>query len=524
MQIRYCSRCNKQIPPGGPDEGRHFISGGKLLCPACYRKIPAEEHSGSTLVRGDAVTKPPTTKVAFRAPSSRVLTPAKRQPGVRPTSERASARRWPGAPLTIALIALAALLAIGAVVGLKAGCGSPRKPGEIGDAGQPLCTLKLDGAGKGRGRVEVSPPGGRYPAGTGLVLTALPEPGSRFARWEDGASGTENPKRLVLFGGLRVVAVFEPEGAGPPTAPSSEAGDGARVPLLDLKPARLINGGNDAVRLGVRVEDGGRTYEPCIAMERKSRKTPVVGFNLEGRYSTFECEFLQLGTGGAGVLEAVIAADGRVPFKSRELSGSCRLDVSGVQQLDLKCYAAAASSSTDGARLVWINPRLTRSGPSDSKPEPAPSQAKPIPAGAGISLLGLNPVQTVGSGKLLRFGERVEDGGRVRENCIVMAPPQYRTVVVAYHLGGRYSTFEAGLVQTGTDGDRRYEFIVYGDGKLLLKSYELDGSCRVDVAGVERLELKGYISLPPPEGSKCAWVDPRLLAVDEGAPQPAPAE
>jgi hypothetical protein len=49
MDILYCSRCNRVIPPGGLDEGRYFKLGEELICPKCYYKAKPGEHSGDTV-------------------------------------------------------------------------------------------------------------------------------------------------------------------------------------------------------------------------------------------------------------------------------------------------------------------------------------------------------------------------------------------------------------------------------------------------------------------------------------------
>ena len=53
MEIIYCSRCGIQIPPGGMDEGRRFLQGDSIVCPKCYRKLSAEDHSGQTIMVTD---------------------------------------------------------------------------------------------------------------------------------------------------------------------------------------------------------------------------------------------------------------------------------------------------------------------------------------------------------------------------------------------------------------------------------------------------------------------------------------
>jgi hypothetical protein len=48
MEIVYCTQCGKVIPPGGVDEGKYYARGDDRICPACYRKTAASQHSGGT--------------------------------------------------------------------------------------------------------------------------------------------------------------------------------------------------------------------------------------------------------------------------------------------------------------------------------------------------------------------------------------------------------------------------------------------------------------------------------------------
>jgi len=196
MDILYCSRCNRSIPPGGPDEGRYFKQGEDIICPKCYHKAKPHEHSGDTvpveplkdesLLGGSRITpavsnRPPrpTTRVGpaakQRKTSTRVM-PAARpasshvMPAARRPSSKGSARlksdrtssRWLRTVLVLLLVAvLGGLLAWGLSYSRRRGIehvgeggsrqgsggqphvGTPRHPGQT-DAGAP-------GAGPGSG-------------------------------------------------------------------------------------------------------------------------------------------------------------------------------------------------------------------------------------------------------------------------------------------------------------------------------------------------------------------------------------
>jgi hypothetical protein len=72
-------------------------------------------------------------------------------------------------------------------------------------------TVLLSGAGS----VGIDPPGGAYPGGTAVTLTAQPgSPSWRFAAWSGDASGTANPLVLGMDADKTVTAIFQPKGGG----------------------------------------------------------------------------------------------------------------------------------------------------------------------------------------------------------------------------------------------------------------------------------------------------------------------
>ncbi len=58
------------------------------------------------------------------------------------------------------------------------------------------------------GAVTNTPPGGTYPAGTRVVLTATPLPGYIFDHWAGDASGTSPVLTVIMDRPKNVVAVF----------------------------------------------------------------------------------------------------------------------------------------------------------------------------------------------------------------------------------------------------------------------------------------------------------------------------
>lgn len=58
------------------------------------------------------------------------------------------------------------------------------------------------------GHVELDPPGGMYPEGTVVTVTAVPDSGWRFVSWMGSLSGSANPDSLVMDAEKSIVATF----------------------------------------------------------------------------------------------------------------------------------------------------------------------------------------------------------------------------------------------------------------------------------------------------------------------------
>jgi hypothetical protein len=67
---------------------------------------------------------------------------------------------------------------------------------------------RLEVGTQGSGFVTLDPPGGVYPPGTQVTLTALPAPGHVFTGWDGDLTGAESPASLVMDRDLRVGAHF----------------------------------------------------------------------------------------------------------------------------------------------------------------------------------------------------------------------------------------------------------------------------------------------------------------------------
>ena len=60
----------------------------------------------------------------------------------------------------------------------------------------------------GSGSIQLDPPGGSYPAGTRVIVTALPDAGWQFKNWDGSLKGSRNPDTLIIATDEAVMAVF----------------------------------------------------------------------------------------------------------------------------------------------------------------------------------------------------------------------------------------------------------------------------------------------------------------------------
>jgi hypothetical protein len=85
----------------------------------------------------------------------------------------------------------------------------------------------LDVVVSGAGTVTLDPPGGSYPLGTAVTLTAIPQSGWYFSGWSGATSGAANPLGLVVDGDTAVTAQFNDAGS-----PGVSCGIGPELALL----------------------------------------------------------------------------------------------------------------------------------------------------------------------------------------------------------------------------------------------------------------------------------------------------
>lgn len=78
----------------------------------------------------------------------------------------------------------------------------------ISAAAPPPKTLTV--SVQGAGSVTLDPPGGAYPRGTTVTMTAIPDPGWNFDHWEGPTitGSTDNPQLITMYNNYSVLAVF----------------------------------------------------------------------------------------------------------------------------------------------------------------------------------------------------------------------------------------------------------------------------------------------------------------------------
>jgi hypothetical protein len=76
----------------------------------------------------------------------------------------------------------------------------------VGASFDPLYDLTVRTSGNGT--VSLNPPGGTYPAGTLVTVTAVPGGNFVFDRWSDDLSGSQNPETVTMDSDTSIRAVF----------------------------------------------------------------------------------------------------------------------------------------------------------------------------------------------------------------------------------------------------------------------------------------------------------------------------
>ncbi len=92
---------------------------------------------------------------------------------------------------------------------------------------QPVFGTSLHTTIAGSGSVILDPPGGTYPFGTGVTLSAIPQQGSYFGFWGNAATGNTNPLSFVITNSNPTIsALFQSLGSGQAALTVSPVGKG----------------------------------------------------------------------------------------------------------------------------------------------------------------------------------------------------------------------------------------------------------------------------------------------------------
>ncbi len=124
MEIVYCSRCGRQVPPGGIYEGRYYLVADEPVCMDCAEGMSESELTASTILKvptEERDRKRPTTKLVARVGAPDHEEPPPEMLDTMPGS-RGSGR---AARLAVLLLFLAAAVAV-AVTWMRGG--SPELP------------------------------------------------------------------------------------------------------------------------------------------------------------------------------------------------------------------------------------------------------------------------------------------------------------------------------------------------------------------------------------------------------------
>ncbi len=283
-----------------------------------------------------------------------------------------------------------------------------------------------------------------------------------------------------------------------------------QVYLADLEVEKVSNVSQGTVTIGKSVEVDGKTRAKCLVMKPGHYRLTSASYDLGGKYSMLLTGCKKRNFGAKDNVLFLVFGDGKEIFKAFKSKEGSPIKVAGVQELVLKCYGS--SKLPPGAGAVWVSPRLV-------KAEPKPVKPAALPAGqvylADIKLLKVS----ARSPKQYEIDGAFEVGGKSYPKCLFAAPVKFQAVRFAYSLGGRYASFEAETANSGTAGKKLFSFSAYGDGKKLYASYE-PGKVKLDVSGVNLLELKIYVANAPPAGARGVWVSPRLTRAETKSSEP----
>jgi hypothetical protein len=135
-------------------------------------------------------------------------------------------------------------------------------------------TFTLSVTPVGSGSVALDPPGGVYPSGTVVTLTATPGPGTAFVGWGGALAGSASPTTLLMGSHRAVTASFEPVGAS--VALQEVATGGASLSFVVSTSASLAAASGDL-------------YLAAVAFRPHGSVTDVSGLGLGWTQVTAQC-------------------------------------------------------------------------------------------------------------------------------------------------------------------------------------------------------------------------------------------
>ena len=171
-----------------------------------------------------------------------------------------------------------------------------------GTTGPPPSEATLTTSTVGQGSVVLDPPGGTYPVGTEVTLTAQAATGWTFTGWSGAVTGTTNPTSLVVQANATVTATFT----------ENTGGGSGTISLAQSVVGTAENAASVTTAQGVTAVPGQR-YLASIAMKPASGVTGVTGMGLTwtpvatqcaGRDQTAAAIWIGTGTPTTGTVSA----------------------------------------------------------------------------------------------------------------------------------------------------------------------------------------------------------------------------
>jgi regulation of enolase protein 1 (concanavalin A-like superfamily) len=304
--------------------------------------------------------------------------------------------------------------------------------------------------------------------------------------------------------------------------------DGKRVLLTTLKessyaghPVFFLGKGFTGSDQQTPIQVNGKRYPNGLGTHPPGTGLAKVTYPLNGKMRTFSAVVAinDSAEQNTSPLQFRVVGDGKALWQSKALNTkgltqACKVDVSGVNVLELQVFCAGAEN---WAHAVWLDPYVTPAPePSAKNPEPPPNDNRVLLA----TLKEQDFKGRFGLGKGYVGGddkETIKFSGQLYPNGLGTHPPSDGVASVKYKLKGNMSTFSTTVAvnDSALPIISPLQFKVLGDNKLLWASNPLNGKglsqeCNVDITGVKMLELQVWCQ--GPDGyAHAVWLDPYVL-------------